>query len=82
MGEGIPKIKWQYQTPYMRTLNERGKLAFIYAASKQHEFEPIILEDMATWSGIHIGECADWLRLFIRQGELKPESVAEGQLDG
>jgi hypothetical protein len=66
--------------PYVREQNYRGRLALFYAIQHQEFGTPIIVEDMANGTGLHIDEVDDWLGLFIRQGYLNPEAVAAGQL--
>jgi hypothetical protein len=61
--------------PYFRKLNDRGKLAYIYALWKNIKQVPIILEDMSLATGLEVSECEDWVDDFIAAGILAMEGV-------
>ncbi len=56
---------------YTKMLNVRGRLALAFVVFRDDD--SIILEDMATFCGLDISECEDWLELFMKQGYMRPE---------
>lgn len=58
---------------FVKSLNVRGRFALCYLTYCVEDQENIILEDMAAFLDLEIGECEQWLEFFVQQGRLSPK---------